>query len=207
VLPTPATTMASQLRALVVLLASAAAAGFLQPPTRTATMGRRAYSPSALAMAAEPSPLIKGMSAGMGLIKPIFTAEAQLQGLALGAIGGVGTDDVRGEIEDDVSSNKVLIYTYALSPFSTEALSLLDSMGYEYTKIELGLEWFALGPSGSQKRRVLASMVENGASSLPKIFIGGAPLGGASGYSALAESIESGDLEGLLKKAGAKLAR
>ena len=76
-----------------------------------------------------------------------------------------------------------------------------------HPKIELGLEWFALGPNGSQKRRVLGSMVENGATSLPKIFIGGTPLGGAAGYSALAESIESGELEGLLKKSGAKLAR
>eukprot|EP00621_Florenciella_sp_RCC1693_P007830 CAMPEP_0182533414 /NCGR_PEP_ID=MMETSP1323-20130603/13670_1 /TAXON_ID=236787 /ORGANISM="Florenciella parvula, Strain RCC1693" /LENGTH=199 /DNA_ID=CAMNT_0024743293 /DNA_START=60 /DNA_END=659 /DNA_ORIENTATION=+ len=199
--------MAPQLRILVALLLSAAASGFLQSSTRAATMGSRAFAPSPLAMAAEPKPLIKGMSAGMGLIKPIFTAEAQIQGLALGAIGGVGTDDVRAEIDEAVSSNKVLIYTYALSPFSTEALSLLDSVGYEYTKIELGLEWFALGPNGSQKRRVLGSMVENGATSLPKIFIGGTPLGGAAGYSALAESIESGELEGLLKKSGAKLAR
>ena len=47
-------------------------------------------------------------------------------------------------------------------------------------------------------------MVENGATSLPKIFIGGSPLGGASGYSALAAAVESGELEGLLKKAGAR---
>ena len=53
------------------------------------------------------TPLRAGMSAGMGLIKPIFTAEAQIQGLALGAIGGVGTDDVRAEIDEAVSSNKV----------------------------------------------------------------------------------------------------
>jgi hypothetical protein len=83
----------------------------------------------------------------------------------------------------------------------------LDSTGYEYTKIELGLEWFTLGPSGSQKRKVLGEQCENGATSLPKIFIGGQPLPGASGYSALADAIDGGTLEGLLKKAGAKKAR
>ena len=59
------------------------------------------------------------------------------------------------------------------------------------------------GPSALQIVQ-LGQMVENGATSLPKIFIGGKPLAGAAGYSALAASIESGELEGLLKKAGAK---
>ena len=140
----------------------------------------------------------------MGLVKPVFAAEASLQGSLLGAIGGVSVDDVVAEIEADKKASKVLIYTYGLSPFSTEALGLLESTGYEFTKIELGLEWFTLGPAGSRKRVALGGMVPNGGTSLPKIFIGGEPLGGASGYSALAEAVEDGTLEGLLKKAGAK---
>ena len=37
---------------------------------------------------------------------------------------------------------QVVIYTYGLSPFSTEALRFLDETGCKYRKIELGPEWF-----------------------------------------------------------------
>jgi hypothetical protein len=186
---------------MVVALATSARS-FTTSVTRKACFLRR--SPVTAMASASPNPLIKVASSGMGLIKPLFVAEAQVQAAVLGGIAGVSDSDVEAEIEADKSANPILIYTYGLSPFSTEALSLLDSTGYEYTKIELGLEWFALGGNGSKKRTALAGMVENGATSLPKIFIGGAPLGGASGYSALAEAIESGQLEGLLKSSGAK---
>jgi len=156
--------------------------------------------------AAEPpfvNPVIKLASAGMGLIKPIFAAEATLQAAALGGIAKVTTDDVVAEIEADKAANPCLIYTYKLSPFSTEALAILDKSGYEYTHIELGLEWFALGGRGSQTRVALAGMCENGATSLPKIFIGGKSIGGASGFSALADVVEAGELDALMKAAGA----
>jgi len=149
------------------------------------------------------NPLIKVASAGMGLIKPIFAAEATLQAAALGGIAKVSTDDVVTEIEANKKANPCLIYTYKLSPFSTEALSLLEKSGYEYTNIELGLEWFALGGRGSQTRVALAGMCENGATSLPKIFIGGKSIGGASGFSALADVVEAGELDALMAAAGA----
>merc|ERR1719163_907713 len=155
---------------------------------------------------AEPSfvnPVIKLASAGMGLIKPIFAAEATLQAAALGGIAKVTTDDVVAEIEADKAANPCVIYTYKLSPFSTEALALLDKSGYEYTNIELGLEWFALGGRGSQTRVALAGICENGATSLPKIFIGGESIGGANGFSALAEVVEAGELDARMQAAGA----
>jgi len=179
-------------RFLLATLAFGATHAFL-PKT---VSSRRASSSVLLA---SPNPVIKLMSSGMGLIKPVFGIEAKLQAAALGTVAGVGVDDATAEIEADKKASKVVIYTYKLSPFSTEALGLLDSLGYEYTNIELGLEWFALGGMGSQKRIALSEMVENGATSLPKIFIAGKPLGGASGYSALAEAIESGEIEGLMK--------
>ena len=101
----------------------------------------------------------------------------------------------------------MLIYTYSLSPFSTEAVALLESTGYEFTEIKLGLEWFTLGGRGSQMRVAMGDMVENGGTSLPKIFIAGKPLTGASGFTALAEAVEDGSLEVLLKKSGAKKQR
>ena len=149
-------------------------------------------------------PLVKVASDGMGLIKPLFVAEAFLQALVLGKLFKVSKEDVIAEIEQKKAENPCVIYTYKLSPFSTEALALLDASGYEYTNIELGLEWFALGGRGSQTRVALAEMCENGASSLPKIFIGGKPLGGASGFSALAEVESNGQLGALLQAAGAQ---
>jgi len=56
------------------------------------------------------------------------------QAAALGGIAKVSIDDVAGEIEGLKQANPCLIYTYKLSPFSTEALALLDASGYQYTK-------------------------------------------------------------------------
>jgi hypothetical protein len=142
-------------------------------------------------------------SFGMSLLKPIFAAEASLQAAALSGLAKVSASDVLAEIQTNISQNPCLIYTYKLSPFSAEALALLDASGYKYTNIELGLEWFVLGGRGSQTRVELAGMCENGATSLPKIFIGGKSIGGAGGFSALAELVEKGELEPLLKAAGA----
>jgi len=46
-------------------------------------------------------------------------------------------------------------------------------------------------------------MCENGASSLPKIFIGAKSIGGASGFSALTDLVEADGLVPLMKAAGA----
>lgn len=188
---------------LAVAFARQGARGFT---STTAMRSGCMFKRSSVSMTASPNPVVKVLSSGMGLIKPLFVAEAQVQAAVLGGIAGVSDADVEEEINAAKDANPVLIYTYGLSPFSTEALALLDSTGYAYTKVELGLEWFALGGRGSRTRTVLGSMVENGATSLPKIFIGGAPLGGASGYSALAEAAESGELDELLQKSKAQKA-
>ena len=44
---------------------------------------------------------------------------------------------------------------YGLSPFSSEALALLDSTGATYRSIELGPEWFLLNGRASAKRAEL----------------------------------------------------
>lgn len=145
-----------------------------------------------------PSKAIQVAAKGMNLLKPVFSAEAKLQATLLGS--GVDSSALSKELEAMKKKNKVLIYTYGLSPFSKEALSILDSTGVDYTNIELGAEWFLLGGAGSKKRLLLSEEVESGATSLPKIFIGGKCVGGCAELSALAES---GQLEMLLKKAGA----
>jgi glutaredoxin-related protein len=155
-------------------------------------------SPGAFAMTSKastrsPNPIVKVMANGMKLLKPAFVAEAKVQASLLGA--KVDADDVAKEIAREIQSNKIVIYTYALSPFSTEALAMLDSTGYDYSKIELGAEWFLLGGKNSVKRVALSEQVETGATSLPKVFVNGKCIGGCA---ELAEAVESGSLDALL---------
>jgi glutaredoxin-related protein len=144
-----------------------------------------------------PNPVIKLAANVMSLLKPIFAAEATIQAAVLGALSNVDKDVVASNIETLKKENNVLIYTYALSPFSTEALSILDAYGCNYKNVELGLEWFLLGGTESETRVALSKEVESGATSLPKIFIGGECIGG---YAELASLVESGELEEKLKK-------
>lgn len=144
-----------------------------------------------------PNPAVTVAAKGMSLLKPLFKAEAQIQAAALGAISKIDKDTVVQEINDNKAKSKALIYTYGLSPFSTEAVKILEGTGYEFTKIELGAEWFLLGGKESVARVALSEEVEDGATSLPKIFIGGQCIGGCS---ALSELAESGELETLLSK-------
>ena len=80
-------------------------------------------------------------------------------------------------------------------------MSILDATGYEYTNIKLGEEWFLLGGEGSETRMALSREVEGGATSLPKVFIGGECIGGCAELASLAES---GELDEKLKNAFGK---
>jgi len=59
---------------------------------------------------------------------------SRTQAAALGGIAKVSADDVVAEIEAQKQQSPCLIYTYKLSPFSSEALALLEASGYQYTK-------------------------------------------------------------------------
>mmetsp|Transcript_29170 Transcript_29170/g.62026 ORF Transcript_29170/g.62026 Transcript_29170/m.62026 type:complete len:215 (-) Transcript_29170:46-690(-) len=144
-----------------------------------------------------PNPVIKLAANGMSLLKPIFALEANLQAAVLGAITKVDKEAVATNIENLKKENNVLIYTYGLSPFSSEALSILDATGCDYTNIELGQEWFLLGGEGSETRVALSKEVAGGATSLPKVFIGGECVGGCA---ELANLVETGELDEKLKK-------
>ena len=184
-------------------LALSSVSGFVVP-NQLAANHRNKHHLSATSsddVVVSPNAVIKVAAQGMSLLKPIFQLEAEIQAAALGAIAKVDKDKLAQEVADIVKTNKIVIYTYALSPFSSEALSILDSTGYEYKNMELGIEWFTLGGKGSQTRVALSKQVENGATSLPKIFIGGKCIGG---YAELAALVESGDLDAVMKKAGAK---
>ncbi|KAL3777158.1 hypothetical protein ACHAW5_000145 [Stephanodiscus triporus] len=151
-----------------------------------------------------PNPVVRLAANGMSLLRPIFALEAKMQAAALGALTNVDGDAVASKIEHMKNANDVLIYTYGLSPFSAEALSMLDAyIGRgEYVNVELGKGWFLLGGEGSETRVALSREVEGGATSLPKIFIGGVCIGGCA---ELADLAESGELVEMVKRA--KVAR
>lgn len=85
------------------------------------------------------------------------------------------------EIELEMESAPVVVYTYDLSPFSWETKSLLDSLNVEYKEVSLGKEWFPgfINEGGAQKRAALLEMT--GQSSLPHVFVGGTWVGGLFG--------------------------
>ena len=87
----------------------------------------------------------------MPILGPVFSVEADVQA-AVTNLGGYDAELIQSEISSTINSAPVVIYTYGLSPFSTEALSILESTGCKYENVELGAEWFALGPCGSAKR-------------------------------------------------------
>ena len=108
----------------------------------------------------------------------------------------------KAQIEKEVASAPVVIYTYGLSPFSIEAKKLLDNLDIPYKEISLGGEWLPglIGEGGSQKRAALLEMT--GQSSLPNVFIGGKSIGGLfSGSPGLVPLLEQGALRSMVEKA------
>lgn len=180
--------------ALTLLLASSASAF---APSQNNARSNTALAASSVNGDVQPNPAIKVMAQGMSLLKPIFGAEAKLQAALLGKIGGVDADQVSADIAAEISKNKIVIYTYSLSPFSSEAVRLLQESGYVFEQIELGAEWFLLGGEESVARVELSKLADNGATSLPKVFIGGECIGGCS---ELASLVESGEFDELMKQ-------
>lgn len=111
-------------------------------------------------------------------------------------------EKTRKEIEEDVSSHPVVIYTYELSPFSYETKALLDSLNIQYREISLGKEWVPglLAPGGALIRATLLKMTKQ--SSLPHVFIGGKPIGGLfSGTPGLLGLLEEDKLMKMVEEA------
>lgn len=149
--------------------------------------------------ATKPNPVVKVMANGMSLLKPIFASEAKLQASLLGS--SIVEEDVAKEIASEIQSGKIVIYTYGLSPFSTEAVRILESVGCDFVNIEVGAEWFMLNGKDSVKRVLLSEFVENRATSLPKVFVGGKCIGGCA---ELADIVESGEFNALVNSSQSK---
>ncbi|CAJ1328592.1 unnamed protein product [Effrenium voratum] len=140
-------------------------------------------------------PPLKVASLGMGLLKPIFAAEAKLQALAY------DEEAIRAQIAEEVKSAPVVVYTYALSPFCTEAVKLLEELGVEYKEIQLAPEWFLMLGENAAKRAELGELY--GRTSMPHVFVNGESIGGLMEGPGLVPLYESGELQSKLQAAGA----
>ena len=100
-------------------------------------------------------------------------------------------------IKEEIGSDIVVVYTYSLSPFCTEAIAVLNNLDIEYKEISLGAEWvpFLINEGGSQKRMAIAEMT--GQSSLPHVFVNGQSIGGL--YEGLIPSLEDGSFWTLME--------
>ena len=131
-------------------------------------------------------------------LKPLYVLEAPFQA------GEYDKSAVQSRIAREVVESPVVIYSYALSPFCSEAKELLDSLGVKYTEIELGAEWLPglMDGEGAAVRAELGALT--GQTSMPHIFIGGESIGGLfTGTPGLMPLQEAGELESKLRAAKA----
>jgi len=132
----------------------------------------------------------------MSLAKPVFKVLAPLQAGEKDSERNY-KEEIRAvieEIEAEAASAPIIVYTYELSPFSTETTLLLDRLGVEYKNISLGKEWLPglIAENGAMKRAALLEMT--GQSSLPHIFVDGKPIGGLfSGSPGLIPMLQNGE--------------
>ena len=107
-------------------------------------------------------------------------------------------------IEAEIAENPVVMFSYTLSPFCTEAKKLLAEEGAKVKAIELAAEWIPglLPAEGAAIRAELGEMT--GQTSMPHVFIGGESIGGlATGTPGLKPLLRAGGLQQKLKAAGA----
>eukprot|EP00435_Cladocopium_sp_Y103_P047799 s2054_g14.t1 len=164
-----------------------------------ATMAVPVTATSAAPDVVMPSETLRVLSGlATAVLKPVYQIEAPLQA------GSYDQAAVRERIQQEVTGSPVVIYSYSLSPFCSQAKEFLDSLGAKYTEIVLGPEWLPglLDDEGAAVRAELGKMT--GQTSMPHIFIGGQSVGGLfSGTPGLVPLQEAGELSEKLKAAGA----
>lgn len=134
-------------------------------------------------------------------LKPIFKGLAPLQAGSMTETKEDYVGDISmmtSQVENEISANQIVIYTYSLSPFCTEAIAVLENIGVEFKEISLGLEWlpFLISTDGAKKRAALGEMT--GQTSLPHIFVNSRSIGGL--YDGLVPALDNGSFWSLLER-------
>lgn len=154
-----------------------------------------------------PSPIL-GIASSIvtPLLKPIYRLQAPAQARLFGIFsGGFDGAEARERVQQEIKSAPVVVYSYPLSPFCVDAISVLRSAGVKESAlkiIEPGAEWFLCGAEGSATRAALGEIT--GQTSMPHIFIGGESIGGLiSGTPGLKALVSDETLGARLRKARA----
>jgi len=160
-----------------------------------------------------PQPIPRGPLTFAAKVVPHLTSlhltwvQAPAQARLLGRLLGGGYDGAlsRAAVQESVKSAPVVVYSYRLSPFCVEAITVLRSAGVDESKLKIvepGFAFFLLGPEGAATRASLGELF--GQTSLPHVFIGGESIGGLfTGTPGLKMLVEDGSLMAQLKAAGA----
>lgn len=130
----------------------------------------------------KPDPKLKLLSDTISpVVKPFMENEAPLQEQLTRALGGFlnmapSAAEVSAEIEETINDEPIVLYSYTLSPFSQEAVKVLESTHCMFHTVDLGPQWMLLGPRSSAIRAELGRLY--GVTSIPQVFIGGEWVGG-----------------------------
>eukprot|EP00427_Karlodinium_veneficum_P024071 CAMPEP_0169117596 /NCGR_PEP_ID=MMETSP1015-20121227/30550_1 /TAXON_ID=342587 /ORGANISM="Karlodinium micrum, Strain CCMP2283" /LENGTH=190 /DNA_ID=CAMNT_0009180305 /DNA_START=142 /DNA_END=714 /DNA_ORIENTATION=- len=124
------------------------------------------------------------------------------QGLANVIAGEYDPEPVRAEINETISTNPCVMFTWEASPSCKKAVDALDKAGATYKIFRLDDPW----DKGNKYRAELGAMV--GRTSVPFIFINGEYIGGFDGGTGdsspgLVEMAFKGTLRSKLMAAGA----
>lgn len=187
---------------------------FLIDPNTGVKMGQSSsiiqYLYRTYALWTPPNEVLQGISdILLPLFRPFLNLLAPWQAGSLSNEKGLYERELeraQTQIEDEITSEPIVIYTYGLSPFSIEAKKLLDNLDVPYKEISLGGEWLPglIGEGGAQKRAALFEMT--GQSSLPNIFIGGKSIGGLfSGSPGLVPLLEQGKFREMAREASGQV--
>jgi glutaredoxin 3 len=104
---------------------------------------------------------------------------------------------VKNAIDGIIAGDKVVVFSFSTCPFCIRAKKELDAMGVSYKAIELN----EMGKEGMAMRAELAE--RTGRTSVPSIWIEGIPIGGCNDGPGLLTLKANGELEPMLRAAGA----
>lgn len=116
--------------------------------------------------------------------------------MAIAQAGQYDEQAVKARMERYIAENTVMIFSFSTCPFCKNAKKLLDDMGVGYEAVELNEM-----DGGMALRAELAKLT--GRTSMPNIWIGGKGIGGCNDGPGLMTLHRNGELEGMLKQAGA----
>lgn len=111
--------------------------------------------------------------------------------------GNYDVDATKKKMEEYINGNPVMVFSFSTCPFCVKAKKILDASGARYTAIELD----QLGPEGMALRAELAELT--GRTSMPNIWIGRKGIGGCNDGPGIVTLQNNGELEGMLRAAGA----